>query len=327
MCKHRLAGIHEFLALCLREPVARCSHILVNTHELIYRLQDYRLPNTATLVVADIKAMYTNIDLDEATQVAARWLSGDSDVQRVLPWMRMEDWKRLIHTTLTHAMFSYDGKVYKPIYGLCMGSGSSPILANLTVAHREMEAMVSEDRHPKVLVYYRFYDDVFTIIDSQDREEIRHILNQAIAPRGAAGLPADPSSNRLQFDWDTAQILTGEDLQRTVGTFLDADIYTSRNDDGSFKLLFKMHLKRLSAYQYVPWRSGHPFANKKSIIKGELTRRRLLSSTRDEYVKAAAHLYLSLRERGYPHHLLTEAIGEVKYQDREEHITRVYQGI
>ncbi|MGL4847987.1 MAG: hypothetical protein ACRC28_03535, partial [Clostridium sp.] len=321
MCKNKLSGVHKFLALMLKHITYKIKYILLSTVEVIKALMNIQLPPTAIIIIADIKSMYTNIDLREASIMASTALAASPSVKTLLKQVSETEWGQLIYTLVNASCFTHQGKMYKPIHGLCMGSESSPILANLTVHCREMHSQIFNNKN--LIQYFRFYDDVLAIFNGLSIDECKTLMTNCIKP---FKLTDDISgSDRLEFDWNTAEIIQAKDLNSKAINFLDIDI-SGRLDEinNTVRICTNMHYKKLSAYQYVPWKSGHPVATKIGIIRTELTRRRILCSDMKDYHTAAIHLMKCLRERGYPLDICYKTYTSIEYSKRQEAIDKIY---
>ncbi|MGL4850697.1 MAG: hypothetical protein ACRC28_17530 [Clostridium sp.] len=322
MCKNKLSGVHKFLALMLKHITYKIKYILLSTVEVIKTLMNIQLPPTAVMIIADIKSMYTNIDLREASIVASTALASSPSVKILLKQVSEREWGQLIYTLVNASCFTHQGKMYKPIHGLCMGSESSPILANLTVHYREVQSQIFNNKN--LLHYFRFYDDVLAIFNGLSIDECKILMTNCIKPFKLTD--EFTGSDRLEFDWNTAEIVQAKELNTKTINFLDIDISGSLDEiNNRVKIHTNMHYKKLSAYQYVPWKSGHPTATKIGIIRTELTRRRILCSNMKDYHTAAIHLIKCLRERGYPIDICYKTYISIEYNKRQEAIDKIFK--
>ena len=68
--------------------------------------------------------------------------------------------KEILHMAVLSVEFSFDGKMYKRIDGVAIGSPLGPILANIFVGYLESKLFLS-CKSP--LMYLRYIDDTFVM--------------------------------------------------------------------------------------------------------------------------------------------------------------------
>ena len=89
-------------------------------------------------------------------------------------------------------------------------------------------------------------------------------------------------------------------------TFLDVDL-CKETKDGTVTLEYHTHFKQTNSFQYVDFKSHHPIATKKGIVKGELNRISRTTSNPETREHTLNFLEDKFRQRGYPQKLLTKA--------------------
>ena len=143
--------------------------------DLICRITEYCNRNTNTdfaryPISLDIEAMYSSIPINEAIQATQRFMQQNNLHHRQLDH---ENITTLLKVVLNEAFFHYNGKVFKQVQGLPMGSRLSGILATLFINH--LETMAFERCHLFNRCYSRYVDDVFLF--AKDKREAEHILS------------------------------------------------------------------------------------------------------------------------------------------------------
>ena len=160
--QHELA---KWLAEVLKPVLAKySSHLLKDTFEFCEHIEQFSEENDCSEVFMcsfDIVSLFTNVPLKEAIQICMDTLYRDDDVPTPgLPEKLLE--KMLLKTT-TEVEFSFEGKMFKQIDGVAMGSPLGPILANIFVGF--LEKRIPKENMP--LLYDRFVDDTFSIFNNQ----------------------------------------------------------------------------------------------------------------------------------------------------------------
>ena len=76
----------------------------------------------------DVEFIFTNIPLEETTSVCCDSLfSNDAKVSNI----KNIDFKKLLRAALQNNFFNFEGKIYKQIDGVAMGSPLGPTLADV----------------------------------------------------------------------------------------------------------------------------------------------------------------------------------------------------
>jgi len=81
----------------------------------------------------------------------------------------------------------------------------------------------------------------------------------------------------------------------------------------------------MNHYIYLPFTSDHPPMSKKSFITGELKRYVRLCSSFTNYLEVRNLFFQRLRKRGYTSKFLRDQFIRVKYQQRDQLLTRVHK--
>ena len=113
----------------------------------------------------DATSLFTNIPLRDTVQLCLDALYRDQDI--VKPPMPEAEFAKLLYKATTDVEFSFNGKMYRQIDRLAMGSPLGPDLANNFVGH--CESRVDPEKWP--MFYNRFVDDTFTIFPSKEESD------------------------------------------------------------------------------------------------------------------------------------------------------------
>ena len=81
----------------------------------------------------DVESLFTNIPLERTTRVCCDFLCSNNakvNINRI-------DFEKLLTAALQNNFFSFEGKIYKQIYGVAMGYPLGPMLANAFLCFHE----------------------------------------------------------------------------------------------------------------------------------------------------------------------------------------------
>lgn len=122
----------------------------------------------------DVVSLYTNVPVDEIyTCIEERY----SELARytTIPW---ESFKQALEIVLKNAFFQYDGKIYKQIFGLPMGSPLSSVVSDIVMEKLEqLNINKLRQRDITLQVYKRYVDDCFVIGKEDDIEAVVSTFN------------------------------------------------------------------------------------------------------------------------------------------------------
>ncbi|VEL18957.1 unnamed protein product [Protopolystoma xenopodis] len=103
--------------------------------------------------------MYTNISGEKAVSALMEILEREEDILEA-ERIRKESLTRLINLTVSTTYLTFNGNIYKQIFGLPMGHPLSPLLSNVYMDNLEREFGKSP-LQPRVLM--RYLDDYFAL--------------------------------------------------------------------------------------------------------------------------------------------------------------------
>ena len=145
--------------------------MLSSTNHFIEKLKHVKVQSHQILVSFDVVSLFTNVPLEETTQIIANYLF-DKDNPNTPP-MEKHAFIKLMKLA-TQGMFLYNGELFKQIDGVAMGSPLGPTLANFFLANLKNKLLNETNGfYPKL--YLRYVDDVFAIFG--DNLSIKKFLN------------------------------------------------------------------------------------------------------------------------------------------------------
>jgi hypothetical protein len=266
---------------------ARIAHIVKDTKSFVNELEQTSMPTTdGIFVTADIASLYTNIDTELGLRLVRQFLT-----ERKLSSARIDLIMSLLSFVMKNSYLRFRDQIYHQIDGTAMGTACAPTYANIVVYM--LEKSVLDAFAGSLYLYRRFLDDVFAYLERSVMADFMIRMN-ALHPK-------------LRFDFVT---------HPNEAAFLDLRIHKGSRfiSTGVFDLA--VHQKKMNLYLYIPFRSFHTDAMKRSFIQTELMRYIRNSSDIADYNQLKHTFYQRLRDRGYPTTFLLSVFNSVFYADR-----------
>ena len=272
---------------------ANITHIVKDTKSFINELERTSLPTLdGILVTADIATLYTNIDTELGLRLVKRFLT-----ERQVPTARIDLIMSLLSFVMENSYLRFRDQIYHQIDGTAMGTACAPTYANIVVYMLEKDVIteLSTRSDGRLHLYRRFLDDVFAYLDpGAVCAEFMSRMN-GLHPK-------------LRFEFIS---------HPTEASFLDLRIHKGHRFHSSGVFDLSVHQKKMNLYLYIPFRSFHTDAMKRSFIQTELMRYIRNSSDAADYLQLKHIFYARLRDRGYPASFLLPIFNSIFYADRE----------
>ena len=289
--KHWATTAPSILLDYLLQPLAkRIPWLVKDTKSLVNELEIQSIPlhqRNGILVTADISSLYTNIDTKLGIQLMQAFL----DEQPNLTPGYTEFVIELLKIVMNNNYLQYNGTIYRQCNGTAMGTSVAPTYANIIVYM--LERRLIERFSSYIYLYKRYLDDILLFIEASKYNEICTAFNSL-----------HPS---LIYDFT---------CNNTSIPFLDLVLYKGERFAATGRFDLKVHQKLLNKYLYIPFRSYHTIAMKKSFITTELKRYIRNSSSCSNYVTIKSLFYDRLRDRSYPVTFLNTIFNSIHYLDR-----------
>ena len=226
-----------------------------------------------------VHSLFTSIPIDPAITIIRKHLEQDKDLHQRTN-MTVNHICCLLEFCLKNTYFQYKGKCYEQTEGAAMGSPNSPIVANLFMEDFEVQAIMTSPSPP--VLWKRFVDDTFTIIQNQHKDSFLEHLNTI-----------NPS---IKF--------TSEET-RPDGAMPFLDILITPMDDGILET--SVYKKPTPTDLYLQWDSHHTIPSKYSVV-GTLYHRAKTICSNQEMLLKEEHHFQALKKCKYP----TWALNRVK---------------
>jgi len=162
--------------------------------------------------------------------------------------------------------------------GLAMGMDAAPDIANLYAATYEHELFENEPvLRNNILLYWRYIDDIFTIVLAENLDACKSILRKLILPR-------------LKLNWE---------FSHTSAVFLHLDVWRNPHHSPQ-RIKYRPYHKPLNNFERLPWCTGHSIKVLKAAFGSEVHRLAVLSYTLQIYSDELSWLKDLYISRGYP---------------------------
>ena len=193
--------------------------------------------------------------------------------------------KTLLEMCTKDMHFTFDGKIYRQVDGVAMGSPLGPVIANVFMV--ELERRLMPSMGDNVALWFRYVDDTFTFIKKGETESIVQILNSF--------------HDSIKFTFE-------KEKEHTL-SFLDVNVTKNRN--GSFKT--DIHRKKTDTNVYLSWKSFAPKVWKTGTLKGLIRRAFIICSSeecRNQEINFLRNVFTKIN--GFPSKVVGRIINEVR---------------
>ena len=157
----KLCTLLDFL---LRPYIKNADSFILDSQNLIQKTQNLVLPESAKLFSCDFESLYTNIDHNQCIDIMSEYLLDKLNTSH----LNIIAFRKFLSFVLDNNYFKFELDFFKQIKGIAMGSVAGPSIANVFVMIYEIKW--SQIHRP--IVYLRFIDDLFVILDDQRISEI-----------------------------------------------------------------------------------------------------------------------------------------------------------
>ena len=250
--------------------------------------ETHTLPPGTILATWDVKSLYTSIPTEGGVSACRKQLESSGKSSVVVNAI-----VKFIYLILQNNIFRFASGFFVQKIGTAMGTRMAPNYANLFMGDLEDEIMQSYPLKP--LVWFRYIDDIF-FIWTHGREELNKFLKHANNNRH--GMVFETTEDSVSFK----QVPFLDVLVILKDGVLSTDLYTKPTDK----------------FQYLNFKSCHPFHQKSNLPYALALRIRRICSNIDDFKQHCTTLTQHLRMRGYKLGLIKDGIRKASAQAREE---------
>jgi len=233
-----------YLHNIIKSSIPAATSSIDNSFKLVRELNGKKMDFGCTLASLDVVSLFTNVPLEYVyDSILNRWNLIERNT--AIP---KDEFVKAIKLVLESTFFSFNGAIYKQIFGTPMGSPLSPIIADLVL--RDIETKAISKLNFELPLYYRYVDDILLAASKDQLDAILDTFNSF--------------HQRMQF---TLEISDNNRIN-----FLDVAIIIEEG-----KIIFDKFEKPTNTGRYINYHSQHPASQKNSIIYGLIDRTILLS--------------------------------------------------
>lgn len=268
--------LSRFLANILRKAFPRSKYNLKNSHEFVKKIRDLIVKDRWKMVSFDVVNCFGNIPVDLALEII------DEQFDKICEYTPIPKkvFMNLLKFCLNECNYLvFEGKFYKQIDGMFMGSSLAPILVELVLERAIDKTIEQLDFIPEIWTIY--VDDIFTVIPEDKIVSALNILN-SFHPK-------------VKF---TVEIEEDRSIH-----FLDTTVF--KNDLGKIKTSW--YSKPIASNRIINYYSSHPRYMIENVSKA-LIKRALSLSHRDFHVNVLEKIKKILALNNFPKHRIKKLI-------------------
>ena len=284
--------ISEWVDDQLAPLVRELPSYLQDDNDFLRKIQSindtHMLPPDTILATWDVKSLYTSIPTEGGVSACKSQLEKSGKSNLVINVIL-----KFINLILRNNIFRFANGFFLQKIGTAMGTRMAPNYANLFMG--ELESEILENYPKKPLVWVRYIDDIF-FIWTHGREELDKFLEFA-------------NNNRHGMVFETSD----ESISCEQVPFLDILVILR---DG--RLHTDLYTKPTNKFQYLNFKSCHPFHQKSNLPYALALRIRRICSNISDYRQHCTTLTQHLRLRGYKLGMIKDGIRKATARSRDE---------
>ena len=277
----------------LADYVKQGSSFLRDTRDFVAQLGGIKVSEDEILVSFDVKSLFTSVPVTDAINTIKDIITSDDEFEdryKISTSTLIE----MIRISLASTSFQFRSEHYELTDGLAMGSPLSPAVANLFMSHLEEKALATFHNPPKT--WFRFVDDIFSIIRKVDAAALLRHLNQ--------------QHTSISF---TMEIESEGKLP-----FLDVRVH--RNEEGYLRT--SIYRKPTHTGSYLNFDSNHPASAKRSVVSSLLKRLENITLGEAEKRNEEQRVRKELKANGYPARFVNETKHRLQKSQRNPRLAR-----
>jgi hypothetical protein len=290
--------LSEWIANQLNPILPTLKWILKDSNDLLRDIHNLNsnktlqsLPDKINILTADVEALYPNMDISLGLTLLKEFLN---EINWDTP-QRREFLLQAAEFVLTKGFIQYNEQIYQQSNGAAMGSPMVPPYANIFMYMLERNTVNKYTQSGFLILFRRFIDDILIITQNSPKTLLQ-------------------LQNELNSTHPCIKLIWSESA--STCNFLDINIWVSNKNS----IQTNVYQKPLNIYTYLPFHSYHTPSQKRGFIKAEALRYARICSHKSDYLKMIKLLTIRLQRRGYPLHFIHNAIKDVSWHNRVEHL-------
>ena len=272
--------ISKYLASLL-QPIAKSEFTIDSTKDFVHKIKSKKIQQDFEMISFDVASLFTSVPLDFTIELILKKVYNE---KLITTRLKREELKTLLELCTKEMHFSFDGKIYRQVNGVAMGSPLGPVIANIFMV--ELEKKVIPTISDKVALWYRYVDDTFTFVKKGEIDNVLRVL--------------DNFHGNIKFTFE----------KQTNDSIAFLDVKVIRKADGSFDT--DIHRKKTDTNVYLNWKSFAPKAWKVGTLKGLIRRAFIICSTEEYKRKEVTFLKNVFKQNGFPSRVINKVVNEVE---------------
>lgn len=140
-----------------------------NTIEFVNKIRNVTLEEDEIMISFDVEALYPSVPINTAITMVRKWLETTNITDD-----KVNSLTELTEICMKQSQFIFNGKIYKQTEGTTMGNPLSCFVSNVFMSNFEMD-LQKRGLLPKI--WWRYVDDVFSVVKKQKIDDIIQLLN------------------------------------------------------------------------------------------------------------------------------------------------------
>lgn len=161
----------KYLAKLLT-PLTKSKYTVDSTKDFISHTRQMKIGKEFEMVSFDVSNLFTNVPLDFTIKLILDKIYKKKIIKTKL---KRHELKLLLELCTKEMHFTFDGKVYKQVDGVCMGSPLGPVIANVFMV--ELEETIAPNLQSIMPMWKRYVDDTFTFVKNDCITEVIQKIN------------------------------------------------------------------------------------------------------------------------------------------------------
>ncbi|XP_071964222.1 uncharacterized protein [Antedon mediterranea] len=279
-CNAPTVVISEFLDGILKPIVQNLPTYIKDSKEAVVLFKDYTFSSaSAYLFTMDVTALYTSIPIQDGLSAMRHFIELDNSIKYPASTIL-----RLAELVLNTTAFNFNGKFFRQVSGISMGTKMGPNFACLFMGYFEQNVL-RDYKGKKPDLFKRYIDDCVGVM-SGTLDELNEFIN-------------------FVNNFHPAIKFTHEISDKCV-PFLDISLSIDKPG-----LSTSVHYKDTDAHTYLNYNSSHPPACKNAIPYSQLVRLRRLCSDDDDFNIKASEMIDFFNAREYPSDITVKSLRKV----------------
>lgn len=244
------------------------------------------------MVSFDVAALFPSVPIKESISILEDWLLKQHEDNA---WRKkVGGYLKLTRLCMEENYFTFRGSYYKQLKGAPMGNPLSPFLCELFMANIENKL---EQRQLLPIRWWRYVDDVFSIIETEKLETILSSINNM--------------HKDIHFTYELEK----------EGKLPFLDIMVTRKMENEENLEFEIYRKPTNTKRVIPSSSNHSYQHKMAAFHHMIHRMDTLPLNEQGKHKEMEHILETAKLNGYQERTIQAIISKKRFEQHKKSLT------